>query len=64
MTLMLADLHTLKAGTVLQKGKRKRTFLGIKGMFVFYSTPSSKAIQGENLIVFRKWLMSAKVVEN
>ncbi|MCU5223998.1 hypothetical protein [Bacillus tropicus] len=64
MTLTLADLHTMKAGTVLQKGKRKRIFLGIEGMFAYYKTPSSKSITGENLAIFRKWLMNATVVEN
>ncbi|MBH0323347.1 MULTISPECIES: hypothetical protein [Bacillus] len=64
MTLMLADLHTMKVGTVLQKGKRKRIFLGVKGMFAYYRTPSSKSITGENLTIFRKWLLDAKVVEN
>ncbi|MGE6548077.1 hypothetical protein ACQKFK_03410 [Bacillus mycoides] len=65
MTLMLADLHTMKVGTVLQKGKRKRIFLGIDGMFVYYKTASSsKSFTGESVTIFQKWLKGAEVVKN
>jgi hypothetical protein len=62
MAVTLAKLHTMPIGTVLQKGKRKRIYLGMQGYFVFYRTPSNKDVTGENLGDFRKWLLDAEVV--
>jgi hypothetical protein len=61
--MVLADLVNMKVGTVLQKGKRKRIFLGVDGMFIYYTTPSSKCTTGEYIGIFRKWLKDAEIVE-
>lgn len=62
--MLLADLHNMKEGTVLQKGKRKRIYLGNDGYFIYYTTPSSKSTTGEHIGTFRKWLLDAEVIEN
>jgi hypothetical protein len=63
MAVTLADLHTMPIGTVLQKGKRKRIYRGVNGMFVFYSTPSKpNDVTGEFIGNFREWLLKAEVV--
>ena len=56
------DLLNLKVGDVLKKGNRRRIFLGIQGIFVFYTTPSSKkATIGENIQTFLKWMKKAEL---
>ena len=60
----LTDLIDMKVGTVLQKGKRKRIFLGQEGFMVYYKTPSSKNITGEYIRNFKKWLKDAEIAVN
>lgn len=58
----LRELLSMKKGTVLQKGTRKRIFLETDGIFVFYKTPSGRDVIGEISFHFAKWLKGAKVV--
>lgn len=61
--MTIAELNKLSVGTVLQKGKRKRIFLGIDGVFVHYKTPSSsKEKTSEHMALFANWLKGANVV--
>ncbi|WDI05235.1 hypothetical protein PUW25_25845 (plasmid) [Paenibacillus urinalis] len=62
MAVTLAQLHVMKPGTVLQKGKRKRIYLGMQGIMVFYKRPSSKQLHGEHIGHFRKWLLDAEIL--
>ncbi|GAK41934.1 hypothetical protein TCA2_4426 [Paenibacillus sp. TCA20] len=62
MAVTLAQLHVMKPGTVLQKGKRKRIYLGMEGIMVFYKRPSSKQLHGEHIGYFRKWLLNAEIL--
>lgn len=65
MAITLAELHTMPVGTVLKKGKRKRIYLGVNGLFVMYKTPSKpKEVTGEFIGDFRKWLLGAEVVSS
>lgn len=56
------ELIDLKVGMVLQKGNRKRIFLGINGFMAYYTTPSSKNTTGVLISNFTKWLENAEVV--
>lgn len=56
------DLFELKLGCTLQKGQRKRVFLGVEGFMVYYQTASSKSTTGERIDLFKKWMKGARLV--
>jgi len=54
----------IKIGTTYIKGKRKRTVVGLDGVFVVYTTPTSKKkghVIGEIMPIFIKWAEKAAV---
>lgn len=61
-TKTVLNLFDLQYGCTLQKGKRKRIYLGMSGFMVYYTTPSSKAQSGERIDLFKKWMIGAKLV--
>lgn len=59
----LTDLFAMESGVVLQKGNRKRIFLGYDSYFIYYRTPSSRGRKtGEHFARFLTWYEKAEVV--
>lgn len=57
------NIEELEPGMILKKGQRKRIYIGIQGLFVYYKTPSSpNSTTGELIFNFKRWLEDAEVV--